>query len=285
MYILFDIGGTKMRFAGSRDLRKITEPQIIDTPQDFHEAMEAIGVVVKRVSGREKIKAAAGGIPGEFNPEHTKLFYSPNLKSWLGKPIHKDLERVTGAPVYFENDAAMVGLGEAILGAGKGYSIVMYITVSTGVGGSRIVDGQIDEKSLGWEPGQQIISVEKTLPKVSNSQHTLEEYISGGAIERAYGMKPYEIKEPEVWEILAEQLAVGVHNSILLWSPDVVILGGSMITGMPRIDPARVSFYLKDMLPMYPEMPEIKEATLGDSGGLYGAMEYLKQSVVSRKLL
>ena len=279
-YLLFDIGGSKMRFAISPDLKTIRKPEIVDTPRNFAEAMKIIAAIATKLSGGEKIQAAAGGIPGEFDVKHEKLYYSPNLPLWLGKPIKKEMERAIGARIYSENDATIVGLGEAIHGAGKGYSIVTYFTISTGVGGARIVNGHIDEKSLGWEPGQDIIAISKTLPKVSNPKGTHEGYVSGAAISKAYETHPYEIKDPKVWETLAEHLAVGLHNSILFWSPDVVVLGGSMIVGRPRIDPARVAHHLKTKLSMYPKMPAIKEAKLGAVGGLYGAMEYLKQNIV-----
>ena len=61
------------------------------------------------------------------------------------------------------NDTAVVGLGEAHRGAGIGYNIVTYITVSTGVGGTRIVDGRIDRRIYGFEPGHQTIDIDNSV--------------------------------------------------------------------------------------------------------------------------
>ncbi|MFV1917705.1 MAG: ROK family protein, partial [Patescibacteria group bacterium] len=104
----------------------------------------------------------------------------------------------------------------------------------------------------------------------------LEAHISGAAVEKRYGKKPYEITDDKFWDELARLLAFGLNNTIVHWSPDVVVLGGSMMKkiGIP-ID--RVKFHLKKILKIFPELPEIKKAELGDLGGLHGALYYLKQ--------
>ncbi len=62
----------------------------------------------------------------------------------------------------------------------------------------------------------------------------------------------------------------------VFWSPDVIVLGGSMITGDPSIPLDITEAHLKEILKIYPELPAIKKAELGDSGGLHGALEYIK---------
>jgi predicted NBD/HSP70 family sugar kinase len=286
MRILFDIGGTKMRLAATKDCKNFGEPKIVQTPKNFKEGIEVFKKLALELSGGEKIKMAGGGVTGPFDSEKTKIIKSPNLPDWAGKPLKKEMEQGLGAPVYIENDTAIVGLGEAHNGAGKGYGIVVYMTVSTGVGGVRIVDGYIDKNTFGFEPGHQIIDMSGSVCETCNvlGSHSdgpghLEGYVSGTATERRFGKKAYEVKDEKVWDELAHWLAYGLNNTIVHWSPDVVVLGGSMIVGDPAIEVAVVESYLKKIITIFPELPRIKKAELEDIGGLYGALAFVKQHI------
>tara|TARA_B100001741_G_scaffold309359_1_gene306894 strand:- start:211 stop:1023 length:813 start_codon:yes stop_codon:yes gene_type:complete len=266
MYLLFDIGATKTRIALSKDRETLHDAVIFDTDQNFEKGMQNIFNAVKRLT-RESITGIAGGVTGTLARDKQVLTRSPNLSGWVEKEIDRAFEDEFKCPAFIENDAAIVGLGEAVAGAGMGKSIVMYVTVSTGVGGVRIVDGEIDEHSLGFEPGNSIIDME----------HTLEELVSGSALEERFGKKAHEIPQDDfVWEELAEKLAYGLHNSMVHWSPDVIVLGGGMIVGDPAIPVLRIEKYLKDISKTYPMCPPVKKAQLGTVGGLHGALHYLK---------
>lgn len=265
MFLLFDIGASKTRIALSKDRSDFEKPIIFDTGASFEEGMREFVRQAKTLTNKP-IQGIAGGITGTLNKERTELARSPNLSEWVGHPLEKSLRQSFNCPVFIENDAAIVGLGEAFSGAGMGYSIVMYMTISTGVGGARIVDGQIDEHAFGFEPGWEIVDM----------QSTLEELVSGAAIERRFGKKPYDIPQTDpIWDELAEKLAYGLHNSIVHWSPDVIVLGGSMIVGDPYIDVALVEKHLKIISRIYPQTPLVKKAQLGAVGGLHGALHYL----------
>lgn len=273
MYILFDIGGTKMRIAFSADGKGFDEPKVIPTPKEFDKGIEEFKKAARELSGGERIRAAAGGIAGPLDREKTKLVRSPHVSGWVGKPLREELRKILNAPVYLENDAAMAGLGEAAYGEGKGKRIVVYMTVSTGVGGVRIVDGEIDKSAMGFEPGHQIIDADGTLcPECKSVPGYLERYVSGTALEMRYRKKAYEIEDPDVWDEAARFLAYGLNNTIVHWSPDVVILGGS-VSGRIPLDKVRV--YLADILKIFPEPPLITRAVLGDFVGLYGALQFL----------
>lgn len=274
MYVLFDIGGTNIRVAISSDKESVSEPVLFPTPATIEDAVHRMYEEALKLGGKD-FKAIAGGIPGVLNKEKSELVRSPNLEHWIDKPLKKLLEDTFKCQVLIENDAAMVGLGEAVAGAGKGHEIVEYITVSTGVGGARIVDQKIDERSVGFEPGQVFFETK------DGKRISLEETVSGKAIQKRYGVPPKEVRNVDLWEELAEKLAYGIHNTIVLWSPDVVVLGGSMITGDPAIDVKRVAFHLKDMLRIFPQPPLIKKAELGNFGGLQGALHYIKQNNVN----
>jgi predicted NBD/HSP70 family sugar kinase len=271
MYLLFDIGGTKMRLAVSEDLQSFEEPRVVPTPKNYEKGLSLFLSTAKELT-TEKIKAVSGGIAGSFDGKKRSLLGSPQLDDWVGKPFAKELEKVFPAPVYIENDAALAGLGEAHIGAGRNKAIVAYITVSTGVGGARIVNGKIDEKAVGFEPGRQIIDAGKTICPECDSMR-LGGMISGNALARRFGKKPEEIDDVEVWDDVAKFLSYGLHNVTIFWSPEVIVLGGSVTN---KIDLEKVRKNLAETLEIFPELPELKRAELGDFGGLYGAMAFLR---------
>ena len=268
MYILFDIGATNMRFARSDDLTQFDSPVIVPTPVDFNEAMSVARGLIEELSEDEDIEGIAGGIAGVLDSHKSKLLRSPNLTSWEGKPLKESLMDMTGTEPRICNDADMGGLGEAVYGAGKGSKICAYMTVSTGIGGSLIIDGEVMKTHLGSEPGFQIIDYKNNT--------TLHEIISGRSIEERLGKKAKDIDDPQLWDDVEPVLAVGIHNTIIHWSPDTFVLGGSI---MKDLDIPDIENALKRRMTIFPELPRFVRAELGSKNGLYGAMAHLKRSL------
>lgn len=256
--ILFDIGKTKTRVAFTENSDSFETPEIFATDLNYEKGLSNLMEYISKVSTGREIKNIAGGM-------------SRSMEDWSYERLSLDLKNKFGAEVHIDNDSAVVALGEAHFGAGRGFKIIAYITVSTGVGGARIVDGMIDRASIGFEPGKQIIDIE------SGSNKTLEDLISGKALEIETGKHPKEITDPKVWEEHAKLLAIGLNNVVVNWSPDIVVLGGSMITGDPAIPLEKTEDYLKEILKVFPNIPVIKKAELQDFGGLYGALVLIKQ--------
>ncbi|MCH8048952.1 ROK family protein, partial [Patescibacteria group bacterium] len=205
MYLLFDIGGTKMRLAVSRDGRPLGKVKIVQTPKDFLQGMKLFAEITHELTKGKKIKIAVGGIAGVMDKERTKVVRG-NIK-WQNKPLKREMERRIGVPVLIENDAALAGLGEAVFGAGRGHSIVVYFTVSTGVGGAKIVDKQIVESAMGFEPGFQIIDYK-------HPKRVLQNYVSGTALQARYKTHPSKITNPKIWDDKAKLLAGSPLNAI-----------------------------------------------------------------------
>ncbi len=272
MYLLFDIGGTKTRIAVTKDLKTIHAVEHIATPLMYADGMRIFKETAHRLAEGAQIRAAAGGIRGPLNHEKTGIVSESKLTDWVGRSIVRDFSEALHAPVILENDAAIVGLGEVTFGAGQGCEIVAYHTVSTGVGGARFVHGALDAVSSGFEPGHQILDIDRTV--LGNKEDpTLQNLISGTALEKRRGVKPYAIAQDDhVWDELARYLAYGLKNTIVYWSPDRIVLGGSMIVGDPRIPLERIVFHTKSLLEGLMPCPPIVTASLEDEGGLYGAM-------------
>lgn len=260
-----------MRVAVSDNGEELGIVKSVLTPgDDFEKGMRQFQAVAKELLNGKKPDAAAGGIAGSLDKEHAVLLRSPNMPGWVGKPLKEEIEKMIGAPLHIENDAALAGLGEATAGAARGYAIAAYVTVSTGVGGARIVDGKIDRNAAGFEIGHQIINYD-------GEARTLEEYVSGSGILRRFGKMPQEIADTAIWEEVAHALAYGLHNTILHWSPEILILGGPLILES-QFPFEKCKHYLADsILPVFPSVPEVAIAELGDRSGLYGALAHLCQ--------
>lgn len=279
MYILFDIGGTKTRVAFSSDLQSYETPVKFNTPIEYRAGMAALKAGIETVRKGREIKALGGGIRGPLNHEKTGIVSESVLTDWVGRKITEDLSKEYGAPTYLENDTALVGLGEVHFGAGKGYDVVAYHTVSTGVGGARYVHGKIDVASVGFEPGHQTLDIDSSILG-QHVEHTLENLVSGSALEKRRGVKPYEISQKDaVWDELAAILAHGLKNTIMYWSPHAIVLGGSMIVGDPRITLQSIISHTKEVIGDFVPCPIIVDALLKDEGGLYGSMTLIAQKI------
>lgn len=278
-YVLFDIGGTNTRITVSDDLRTFADPVKYKTPKKFADGIDQFVETVKKLTGGKPVRAVAGGMRGLLNDDKTGIIHDVTLTDWVDQPLVPKLKKALKTEVYLENDAAMAGLGEAHYGAGEGADIMVYHTVSTGVGGVKIEDGLIDDFRHGFEPGYQILDIDHTILG-DGEDPTLENLVSGTAVEKRMGVKPYEIpQDDEIWDQLAYYLAHGLRNSILYWSPDAIVLGGSMIVGDPRILLNDIIRHTNEVVGDVTEVPLIADAKLGDDGGLYGAMALLNQKI------
>lgn len=271
MNILLDIGGTKTRIASSSDLETMSEPVIFTTPQKYEEGLAAIVQHTRSLAGEVPIEAVAAGAPVRLSRDKRSILHAQNIPDWSGRALADDLERALGGRVFLDNDCALVGLGEAVYGAGRGVSILVYFTISTGVNGVRIVDGRIDPSASGFEIGDQYL-----IP--DHEAKVLGDIISGKAIaERFHVSSPRDLgKDHPVWEELARTLAYAVNNTIMYWSPERIVIGGSMMNEI-GISVDRVRVHLQEITKDLPQLPEIVHSQLGDVGGLWGGLALLKQ--------
>lgn len=274
MYLVFDIGGTNMRAAVSSDGQTISQSKTVPTPQDFNEGIQTFKKLSDELSGGEKIEAAVVGVAGPIDKDKTMLIASPHIGGWIQKPLKSELEKVFTSPVFIEHEADLEGLAEAIMGAGQGYKIVANLVIGTGIATTRIVDGKIDNNSLGFEGGHHIIVVDGNQCDCGGKGH-FESYVSGSGIQRTYGKRGEEISDPKVWDEIARYMAVGLNNVTVFWSPDIIILGGAVMKSIP-IESVRT--YYQEVLTIFPTHPKVELGKLGNDSGLLGALALINQS-------
>lgn len=264
MMLVADIGGSRMRIAMSAAPGSLEEPFVCDTPANFDDAVSAFAkAAVSIVKGRT-ITGGAVGIAGTLSNDRQILLRAPHLRGWENKNVSEAFGNTVGVPVLFENDVALGALGEAIMGAGVGASIVVYVAVGTGINGARVVDGRIDRTALGFEIGHQRLGTGRDAPE-------LESLVSGSALAKKYASPASEISDPAIWNECADTFAIGIYNAILHWSPERVVLGGSLMKA-DGISLERVKTALQSLNTALPELPDIRLAALGDKSVLYGGI-------------
>ncbi len=144
-----DLGGTQIRTAvlrGATLLSRVnfltganTQPDSV-LPRVYtaiQEALDKANVTIEQVAG---IGAAA---PGPLDSATGIVFSPPNFPGWDGIPLRDMLAQRFQTPIFVDNDANVAGLGEYMFGAGQGSRYMIYMTISTGIGGGVIIGGKL----------------------------------------------------------------------------------------------------------------------------------------------
>lgn len=298
----FDIGGTKIAYVladtDGRILgRSRTPTQLSGDPrEDVRQiAEEALALLDRsRAEGvTGELCAAGASVPGPFDVERGLLLHPPNMPGWDRVPVRDWLAESLGCPVSLENDANAAGLAEARFGAGRGHSHVVYMTMSTGVGGGLILGGRVERGASGaagevghvpveW-PGEICgcgmpgcleayvggLNWTKRLRTVTPADSELAR-IAGGvekalpehAVAAAKNGCPFALTELERFN---EYLARGIVQITFTLDPDVIVLGTICVAAGDELcfEPLRAKVRER-LWPNYADSLDIVPAALGD---------------------
>jgi len=273
MFAAVDVGGTQLRLGISSGGRRFDTIVKYKTPNSAKEGIQTIVTTIVKLKGERKLHGVALAVPTPVSQREAVRLNFPNLPGWRNIPIAPLLATKLNTKIRMLNDAAAAGLGEAAQGAGRGYDIVAYLTLSTGIGGARIHQGIVDGAAQGFEPGQQIL-IPNGKRCGCGQRGCFEAYASGTAFYKTYGIRPEDCRDKKIWARHAQIVGWGLINTIVHWSPDVVVIGGGLAqAGNLLFAPLRtfIRTHLKILKP-----PPIKPAKLGDDAGLYGCLELLR---------
>lgn len=233
-----DIGGTKfatglMTFRGELIDRSRVEVESDVGPQSHFAAL--VGIVNEQLESAERqhrVRVRAVGIGSAGPIERNCETVSPlNIPAWRKFPLHQHLADLTGLPVYGDLDAKALALSEGWLGAAKGVSSFCAITVSTGVGGGLVIDGELLDGASGNAGHVGHIIVEPGGRRcVCGARGCLEAEASGLAIEAITGRSPTE----PTYDIMRRTgRLVGRAAGMICTSMDLnlVVVGGSVALG------------------------------------------------------
>jgi glucokinase len=151
LVIGLDLGGTQIRTAVLRGATLLSRVGLLtgENPspdrviprmyESVNQALQEAHVTFDEIAG------IGIGAPGPLNNRTGIVFSPPNLPGWVDVPLRALFVEKFGLPIFVENDANAAALGEYMFGAGRGSKEVVYITISTGIGGGVISDGRIVE--------------------------------------------------------------------------------------------------------------------------------------------
>lgn len=207
---------------------------------------------------------------------------------WANSEMVSPLREAFGVPVAFDTDVNGAALGEHLWGAAQGLDTFIYLTVGTGIGGGVMAGGQLVHGLIHPEVGHIRIPHDWERDPFPGScpfhGDCLEGLAAGPAVKARWG-QPAEDLPPghPAWDLEAEYLALALHNYILSYSPQRIILGGGLLHQPELI--AKVRERVKISLNGYVQHPAVSEAIedfivlpgLGDRSGTLGAVGLARQ--------
>jgi len=262
MYIGIDIGGTKTLVAALNNEGVIHESVKFPTPANYDDFLHELRSNVDNLTTKE-FRAGAVAAPGEIDRTHGVFVVGGNL-GWKNEHIQRDVERITHCPMLLENDANLAGLSEAMLLKEK-HAKVLYLTISTGIGGGLIVNQQIDPSMADVEPGQMMMQRGDRIVK-------WESFASGKAIYERYNQKASEIEDPAIWKAVVADLAVGFVDLIAITQPDVIVIGGGVGHYLEKFHDLLVAELTRYATPLV-NVPPIIKAQRPEEAVVYGCYD------------
>ena len=303
-YIGIDLGGTNI-VAGVVDenyqiLTKASVKTNLPRPeQEIAADMAAVARQAAEEAGLslDQIEWVGVGTPGIANSATGIIEYSNNL-GFCNTPLVQYLEEALGRPAFIENDANAAAYGEYVAGAAKGAKHAVCITLGTGVGGGIIIDGKIycGSNFGGAEIGHTVIDVngpmcscgrkgcfevfssatglirmtKEALAAHPESAMKDEERITG---RTAFNyMRAGDETAKQVVDDYIRYLAAGITNTINIFQPDVLCIGGGVCNeGDPLLLPMKEIVKKEVYTRNSPKNTEIVIAKLGNDAGIIGA--------------
>ncbi len=302
MLLSIDFGGTRTRvgwFSESLDLLARDEGES-HTEESQDAVITRIINLARRIVPAGEIPRAIG-ICGPGPQAYTGLILNAaTLPGWDQVPLAQRIsDAFSGAPTHMENDANLAALAEYHFGAARGANPALYLTVSTGIGGGAIIDGQLFTgwRGLAIEPGH------LKFPAPNGKLYSLEEFSSGTGIGRLARERLERSDEESslrnvavvdgkavgeaaasgdafalsVVEQAGRWLGLGLVNLVHLFNPQVIVIGGSVVKlGDLIFAPARQVLAENLIDPLFNDPDLIRIAELGDDVCLIGAALHAK---------
>ena len=291
-YIGIDLGGTNVRIAKVDEQGKIVQDVISPSyGLEGPEKIESNILDLLKQFDLSDVKSIGLAIPGPVDGEKNVITQATNIPGCENYPFADNMQKVTGVPVFLDNDANAAGLAEAVLGSGKGYNVVYYLTHSTGIGGGLVINGHVIQGHKGYAGEVANVIVDPNAKQFDNYKHLnrggVETVASGTAIglfgNEILGEKGNSSRkvfalakegDPQAQAIIdkmAKDFATCLSAISAIVAPDCFVIGGGCSHSSDQyFDKIRENF--KTMAhPGMREVPILK-ATLQEPGVLGAAM-------------
>lgn len=262
MIITIDTGGTKTLIAGFHKNGEPGSEHRFPTPADTKEYVDQLVTLLNKNYEAKDLTSISIAVPGTV--EDGTVLWCGNLP-WKNFDLAGQLGKHFKCPILVENDANLAGLSEAN-SMSEVPPLAVYLTISTGIGGGVIADGQLLPSLSGSEPGHMLVEYDGKL-------RMWESFASGRAIYETFGKHAYEIENDELWDQIAVRISRGMLSLIPMLQPDVIIIGGSMGTHLARYKNT-LNKLIDKQLPANIRRPKIKQAEHPQEAVIYGCYYY-----------
>lgn len=300
-YIAIDIGGTQIRVAiyPKGETRPVKQKRIPTRSNNETPLERLIGLLAEMWPVNDTVCSIVAAAPGWVNPQLGVVYVCPNVPGWENLPLAQILHDRFSVPVRLGNDANLAALGEWRYGAGKGHHNLIYLTISTGIGGGVISNDRllVGAHGIAAELGHVTVVPDGEMCGCGRRGH-LEAYGSGTGIAR-YVAEQLEQGVPSSLaashhpsardiSLAAEQgdplakAAIARAGTYIGWTladycaifnPSIIILGGGVSRSGPfLLEPLRAALAERVISPEYLQGLVITTAELGDDAGLMGAL-------------
>lgn len=162
-----EVGGSKLSYGLFDDQMQLTHSiqRAADTEMDTAEMMDYMESHVRELVrgadiSMDEVRGVGAAFPSYINYEEGYVIETANIPALNNAPVRELMEKRLGVPVWLDNDTNAAALAEHRLGAGRGQKNMIYVTVSTGVGGGLIINGDLFRGIHGFagEIGHMLIS-------------------------------------------------------------------------------------------------------------------------------
>jgi len=273
--LAIDIGGTKFSMAVFEGHRMVERESRATDREGGRDWMLAQIVAIARAWRRRLPLERCGiGFGGPVNFASQRVALSTHVGGWQDFPLTEWVLGELGLPAVMDNDANAGALGEAVFGAGAGLDPLFYMTLSTGIGGGFVVNGQVyrGADSYAGEIGH--LTVRPDGPRCLCGAYGCLERMCGGIwMEQDYGRPAHELlADPEFVRRYVVDLALGLKACIMLLNPARIVIGGGISkAGEALFEPLRAELG-RQITDWSRARIDVVPAALGDDSVLYGAL-------------
>jgi glucokinase len=280
-----DVGGTKIQAGAIDPVGKVLfDPVTVETGGNdesekiFARITDSIDKIIKNPLLKPADIIGIGmGVTGPLDTASGRILECPQLPTMHFYPLKAKIYEKFRIPVFMDNDANALLLGESIWGAGKDHQTTLGFTLGTGLGCAIVINKKL------------FTGVNGMAGEIWPSPYkngTIEDIVSGNGISSTYLRLSNKLKTAreisqlaisgdsdaiETWNIFGGALAFSMAWGINMVDPGIVILGGSIANSIGLFYDSMNNALRKFICPVPADKTKVVKAALGDRAGFIGA--------------
>lgn len=288
MLITFDIGGTSIKY-GIFTLRKgqsvfvmqneiSSDARVLKGPG----ILQRVETLIAKAMQQQDIEGIAISTAGMVDAEKGCIQYAnDNIPEYTGLAFKQLLEARFHMPCWVENDVNAAALGETVFGAGRGFAHALMLTIGTGIGGAVVIDhtiyhgysGSAGEIGYMWVKDRHFQDIASTTALIQHVEAKTQEADLNGKIICARAKRGDAVCMQAIKE-LCSHIAIGVSSCACLLNPQIIILGGGIMTQKELFAPLMEAYLKQYMNEEIYAHTQLAFAQLGNRAGMAGACAY-----------